>query len=533
MVAGLSTSPNTSNNGTGLDTGHRKRGICGDAVLKDYLNTLPADFEGDACPPLTDDNERMEHELAKLDRSGLTQRVASVTRRCNEALMELLEQEQQMGNRLSEVRYLESRLSDREDEVEMLRLQLQASDDHIEGLLREKADVLRMLTESKNELAHVSAKAASLQRDLNAKTKHENNLLSPLWSTPRAASVDVASPLPALMAQSLSEQRVHCGGNGSGNGESLQNGFALNRALRGEGASVSEVAGAVPPVASDLQRPASRQASSHVVGPSSAGVVQGIEAAQNEGVCLHSSNSENVDWRKRCLEYQKRNEFLEKELTKTQFSSSSASKELTLDSLNGEMSHAHVFVQELHSRLRRTMEKLGRVERELDAEREQNRKQGKLETQLLKDVALFARKLRNHENAESEMRAQRRLDMNLTREELLDELGRCRSTINELRARISAFGADEFAQQRQQVRNEASITEELASALEEALTANEVLRAEKEVALLEKKAQEETYEAELRSRVAEMERLTAALHELQEHVNVLGRRRSLDGGSQR
>ncbi|ESL06503.1 hypothetical protein TRSC58_05822 [Trypanosoma rangeli SC58] len=216
MVAGLSTSSNTSNDGTGLDTGHRKRCICGDAVLQDYLKTLPADFEGDACPSLTDENERMERELAKLDRSGLKQRVASVTRRCNEALMELLEQEQQMGSRLSEVRYLESRLSDREDEVEMLRLQLQASDDYIEGLLREKADVLRMLTESKNELAHVSAKAAKLQRDLNAKTKHEESLLSPLGNTSCAASADVSSPPSALRVHSLAEQGVDLGGSGSG-----------------------------------------------------------------------------------------------------------------------------------------------------------------------------------------------------------------------------------------------------------------------------------------------------------------------------
>ncbi|RNF09769.1 uncharacterized protein Tco025E_06935 [Trypanosoma conorhini] len=543
MIAGLSTSPTSSSEGTRFSTGRSKRHLCSDAFLREYLNTLPSDFEGDACPPLLDEEERIERELAQLDRRGLKDRVASATLRCDEALIDLLEQEQLMGSTLSEVRHLESRLSDMEDEVETLRLQLQASDDYVEALLREKADVWRKLTESKHELANVSAKAARLQRDLAATTAHEKQRLSPLGNTPRAASAGGMSPAPVLRAHcSLAERGQGRGGSGVGDGGGLQSGPALNRTPQGERRLATDVAGttptgttaAVPPLEPDSHTPAARQASARALSPFAAGALQEIEATQGEGGSLHNGSAETIDWRKRCLECQKRNEFLEKELAKAQGSSSGASKELTAHLLQSETSHDPAFAQELHSRLRRTVAELRRVEGELSAERERNHKQGKLETRLLQDVALFARKLRTHENAENEMRARRRSDLKLTREELLDELGRCRSTISGLTAQLAASSADELEQpQQQQAKSEASVTEELVSALEAALTANKALRAEKEVVLLEKKAREESYETELRSRVAEMERLTAALHELREQATLLGRQRPSTGASQR
>ncbi|KAF8276035.1 hypothetical protein TcG_01525 [Trypanosoma cruzi] len=96
------------------DEGEFRRIACRDAVVREYLNNLPCVFEGDACPSHVDEDERVENEIAQLDRDGLKKRVGSETRRCNEALMELLEQEQQMSSTLAGMRHLESRLRDSE-----------------------------------------------------------------------------------------------------------------------------------------------------------------------------------------------------------------------------------------------------------------------------------------------------------------------------------------------------------------------------------------------------------------------------------
>ncbi|RNC30514.1 hypothetical protein TcCL_Unassigned06969 [Trypanosoma cruzi] len=123
-----------------------------------------------------------------------------------------------------------------------------------------------------------------------------------------------------------------------------------------------------------------------------------------------------------------------------------------------------------------------------------------------------------YEDAENKAKAQQRLDMELTREELLEELCRCRLVMNGPTVNVSVFRADaqeqQQQQQRQRVKSEARMTEDFAAALEEAFTIMDALQVEKDAVLLEKKTREVSYEAELRIRVAETEGLTATLQEL-------------------
>ncbi|ORC90100.1 uncharacterized protein TM35_000091500 [Trypanosoma theileri] len=531
------------------------------SAVREYIRSLPSVFEGDASPPFVDEMVRLERELAHLDKDELKRTVMYRTQRCNDALQELLEQERLLSDALGEVRHLELKLREKEEDMEMLRVQLQTSDDHIESLLREKADALRKLTDAKSELAQISRKAANLQRDLDAKIKREKELNDSIVSTPRTTPADAKCAsmhsLPTTSADQIMDAcRTSAEHDARLHREPSQDGpvrvgvsdrFPLSArrtptsttaaamAITGRGGGTA-VSGTTAGTSSGIDLEARRR-SVHDASVRESDA-QGTPLGQKGGVCPHcsekmspsSNNVERVEWRKLFFESQRQNKFLEKELAKARASNAG---EISIEALlQSSKAHPRTPAYDLQTRLRRSMAELERVERELGVERERGRKQSQLEVQLLKDVGRLARKLRAHENAKSALRIQQRADASLTREELLEELSRCRVAVSALTGTPIAGGVNSNMSNGNSTSNsnivaEADITAELAAALEEALAVNETLRAENDCVLADKKMREAAYEAELRNRIAEMDELTAALHELRDQMKLLKQQRPL------
>ncbi|KAH9599027.1 hypothetical protein LSM04_006059 [Trypanosoma melophagium] len=554
-----------------------------ESAVREYIRSLPSVFEGDASPPLVDEMMRMEIELAQLDHDGLKRTVLSSTQRCNDALHELLEQERLLSDALAEVRHLELRLREKDEEMEMLHVQLQASDDHIESLLREKADALRKLTDAKSELARVSRKAANLQRDLDAKTKREKELNESLVSTPRTTAADTTrvsvhslpttsadqngetcrpsvehdakvkvESSPELQVKTDASDRIPLRARRTTT-KTTTTTTATTTATRAAAAGIA-IAGGTAVSGTTTGRGSGVDVDSQ----KREGEVQGSPLAQVEGgVCPHcceknnspySNNVERTEWRKLFFESQRQNKFLEKELAKARAHSTGETSGVDAVSQSTKP-HIRTLTQDLQTRLRRSMAELERVERELGVERERGRKQSQLEVQLLKDVGSLARKLRAHENAKSALRAQQRADATLSREELLEELGRYRVAVNastaaptdgNVNSNMNSNSNDKANTNNNNntssnningglvgVTAEADITADLAAALQEALAVNETLRAEKDCVLADKRMREAAYEAELRNRIAEMDELTAALHELRDQMKLLRQQRPL------
>ncbi|KEG14910.1 hypothetical protein DQ04_00261090 [Trypanosoma grayi] len=528
------------------------------ALLSEYIDTLPSFIEVDICPPLVDCDEPIECKFARLDHEALKECAITATQRYNEALYELLDQDVALSDTQAEMRYLESELNDKEEDLEMLRLQLQAADDYIDALLREKADALRKLTEAKNELAQISTKAANLQRDLEVKARREKVLTDSLASTPRTTAADAtrssAQSVPAVSYDSCTERSRQEVERGDANlWRKLLRRTVSQKSPKGPTSTGDEPLGVVnvitSPIASDFAEYSFRELSLRVQDPRQVWSVQGAEAeavsVREPDTPCNKGAAEFTEWRRLFYESQKQREFLEKELAKAR-ACCVGGTEMANQKVQTQVRN---FTQELQWRLRRNVAELERMERELTSERERARKQGRLELQLLKDVGRLARRLRTYESAASALRSQRRADQSRSREELIEELSRCRLTISELTTRASQAALPEPAaaatttlagaaggapgDDKTSSKSEASMTVGLAAALEEALAVNEGLRAEKECVLADKRIREAAYEAELRSRIAEMEELTSALHELREQVNQLRKQRPFGSPLQR
>lgn len=434
--------------------------------------------------------------------------------RRDEALYELLELELLLGDALAEVRYLACQLSLKEEDLTKARLELQLADESIDMLLREKADTLRKLTEAKRELVEMSTRAANLQHDLNTRVRRERELAGTSASTPiilarpRANSDENFSGPNINVRGILSRPALPRSGIFSG-GDDADAVFSA-RGVKGS---------------SEVSRGPARSLCKMRSTDRDSGRLSFVQTVGTGHLCSDLNGC--AKWRRLFLESRRRTRLLEEELARAKAPSSGCGTGVDVNAPPREFLLDRSFAEEIQQRLRHSVAELGRLERELNLERERNCKQDQLELQLLKDVAHLARRLQEQEDMQGVLRVQRGADLNLSKEELLEELCRYRWALGALMTRVMKLRDGGRPQLDDTC--EAGMTDGFATALENALRMNEALRAEKEYVLANKREREASYEMELRSRIAEMEELTTALDELREQVQVLKKERSSIG----
>ncbi|KAG8345600.1 hypothetical protein ERJ75_001433100 [Trypanosoma vivax] len=497
------------------------------ATILEYVKGLPSTFEGDPAPCIDDDATRLRSRLSGLSREGLKQQALDYASRCSELLDELLDQELLLGRENGEVRTLRALMVEREEEIEVLRAQLQDADNYSEVLLSEKADALRKLTEAKNELADLSAKAAGLQRTLAAQVRREGSATGKgltsvsLASTPRTTAAEKPFGCAVKEAGSSPKHRsVH--DVPAENRECFRDisqpkplpHVELNGMRSHPHFSLFNVSSTLSqsqaiPIRNGAPRQRETISSSHPGGALSC----------NEDKAQDSPTERNERHRL-YFESRRRNEVLLKGLGKMH----TDRREPSAGAAHPSPKKKRVHYQKSHKSVPQIVqEKVECLEKELSKERERNRKQSRLEVQLLREIACLARKLRAHEQTKKTVHPQCDADSHLTRDQLLDELLRARREVSALTHKLDEVTASSRAGDvtLEPSDGETIMMEELADALEEALAENEVLQAEKECLLSEKHMREVLYEMELRTRVAEVERLTSVMNGLRDQVSYL------------
>lgn len=465
-------------------------------AVREYINGLPKVFEEDSMARGADGVVHISEELSRLNRADLKQFALRQFLRCEELLHELLDQEVVLGETVDDLQSVREMMEEREEEAEALRAQLQRADESKETLLREKASALRRLMETKNELASLSATKANLQRMLDLHNKKQGEEAPAPQGTPAATTNAAAAAAAEMRRCSMPNANAQAG--------LLNRNFMRANSYAPVMTSFSTACSLAVPQRVGLSRRSS--CSSNATSSTklwSGGANPVVERSKSPG---------DSKWRQLFFETRRQNELLQSELSKIRADRCC----VDTDAGNGEVSQtAHVNLSS--SQLAASLAEVERMREELNKEREKNRTRNRLGAQLLRDVAFLARKVRMYEQAESASLLHRYKDLSLTKDQLMQELFESRKAIAVLNMKLkestTRVGKKHNGSQCEAT-SQPVIVEGLANALEEALRDNEILREERGCLISEKRFREESYQAELKSRVVEMEKLTAALDEL-------------------
>lgn len=363
-----------------------------------------------------------------------------------ECIEELVAAEAKVLDLDDELGALEKRLALAEEELELTKIQLSAAEECNEALISEKAAIMRRLTESKGELAMLGARNVQLQQRLGSEEKPKDGDSS----SKRSGSGTDSKALPAPSLEHVKAQRELQ--------EARQQVDTLTAELQAVKGDLAEeqtkrraAEEAVAVQRAPVDPPPSPRIPAHVRTEleqlRAKCASQETELAAVRHALAAASPRRQQQTHPRC-------DPSSTPLGNPQGGGDAAESaaEAAGGQLPGSPNHLHVIsLDRLRScsnnssnanteRSPSSVEaQLLRCERELAIEREHSRNQAEVEVRLLADIAHMTRQLQAKERVERCLRQQRKVDADLSKEQLIGELTALRSTLVVYEATLAAL----------------------------------------------------------------------------------------------